>query len=88
MNFIKKLVIQKSSSFLILCIRAYQYFISPLIGPKCKYLPTCSEYGIESLREHGLLGLLYTCKRLCSCHPFSSGGYDPVPKKTVLRKHI
>lgn len=66
--------------FLQRLIAIYQRFISPMLGPHCRYTPTCSEYMIESLREHGTLrggwlGLL----RLARCHPFHPGGYDPVP---------
>ena len=71
---------------LIKFIKAYKYLISPLLGHSCRYLPTCSEYSIDALKEHGFLkGLLISIKRILSCHPikFLGGGdgFDPVKKK-------
>lgn len=64
----------------IALIRFYQIVISPWIGPKCRYTPTCSQYGIEALKKHGLFrGLWLTLRRLSSCHPMGGSGYDPVP---------
>ena len=72
---------------LINIINLYKLIISPYLGNKCRYLPTCSEYFIESLNEHGILkGFLKGSKRILSCHPikFLGGGegFDPVNKKT------
>jgi putative membrane protein insertion efficiency factor len=65
--------------FMVL-IRAYQRFISPLLGPKCRFHPTCSHYGYECLRLHGALkGSYLTARRILRCHPFHPGGYDPPP---------
>jgi putative membrane protein insertion efficiency factor len=65
---------------LILLIRIYQLVISPWIGPKCRYSPTCSRYGIEALKKYGLLkGGWLTITRLSRCHPWGGSGYDPVP---------
>ncbi|WP_133545947.1 membrane protein insertion efficiency factor YidD [Mesocricetibacter intestinalis] len=65
---------------LIGLIRGYQLIISPLIGPRCRFTPTCSCYGIEALKRHGVLkGGWLTMKRILKCHPLNSGGYDPVP---------
>lgn len=64
----------------ILLIRAYQYTLSPIIGRQCRFWPTCSNYAIEAYRRHGpWVGTRLTLRRLGRCHPFSSGGYDPVP---------
>ncbi|HMO34224.1 MAG TPA: membrane protein insertion efficiency factor YidD [Lacibacter sp.] len=64
----------------IALIRLYQYGISPLIGPKCRFTPTCSQYGIEALKKYGpLKGLWLTLKRVSRCHPLGGSGYDPVP---------
>lgn len=64
----------------IALIRFYQIVLSPWIGPKCRYTPTCSQYGIEALKKHGLFrGLWLTLRRLSSCHPWGGSGYDPVP---------
>jgi putative membrane protein insertion efficiency factor len=61
-------------------IRSYQRWISPSLPPACRYQPTCSHYGYESIERHGLLhGSWLTLKRLVRCNPFVSGGYDPVP---------
>ena len=71
----------------ILIIRLYQWFISPILKTNCRYLPSCSEYAILSLQEHGIIkGLYLTFKRIFSCHPYGGEGYDPVPKK--IRKEI
>lgn len=60
------------------CIRGYQRWISPLLGPHCRFHPTCSAYTLESIQKHGLLrGGLRGLGRLLRCHPFSAGGYDP-----------
>ena len=62
-------------------IRAYQLLISPMIGPCCRFIPTCSEYAIEAIRLHGpWKGMWLSAIRLSKCHPFHSGGYDPVAK--------
>jgi putative membrane protein insertion efficiency factor len=64
----------------ILLIRLYQLIISPWIGPKCRFTPTCSQYGIEALRKHGpIKGLWLTIRRVSRCHPWGGSGFDPVP---------
>ena len=75
----------------IYIIKFYQYFISPLLGSRCRYLPTCSEYYIDSLRVHGLIkGTILGIKRIFSCHPFKilggGDGLDVVPNKKDLTK--
>ena len=72
---------------LIKIIKFYKLFISPYLGNNCRYMPTCSEYFVESLEEHGVLkGSLKGTKRILSCHPirFLGGGegFDPVKKKS------
>ncbi|AOS84928.1 membrane protein insertion efficiency factor YidD [Chlorobaculum limnaeum] len=68
----------------ILLIRFYQSFISPLLGPSCKYHPTCSHYAIEAFRQHNFFYASWlTVWRVLRCNPFSKGGYDPVPPKTM-----
>ena len=71
---------------LIKFIKAYKYLISPLLGNSCRYLPTCSEYSIDALKEYGFFkGLFISIKRILSCHPikFLGGGegFDPVKKE-------
>lgn len=65
---------------LMLFVRGYRRFLSPLLGPTCRFRPTCSAYGLKAIRVHGALrGTWLTVKRIGRCHPFSPGGYDPVP---------
>ncbi|MBC9785421.1 membrane protein insertion efficiency factor YidD [Heliobacillus mobilis] len=60
-------------------IRFYQRYISPLSGPSCRFVPTCSEYAIQALQKYGVIvGLGKAIWRLLRCHPFHPGGYDPV----------
>ena len=67
---------------LIFIIKIYQFIVSPLIGQNCRYLPTCSEYAIESLKLHGLLrGSFFAIRRILKCHPFGGHGFDPIPKR-------
>ena len=75
------------TSILIKIIKSYKYLISPLFGHSCRYLPTCSEYFIDSLNEHGAFkGTIKGTKRILTCHPikFLGGGegFDPVKKKS------
>ena len=72
-------------TILIYLIKIYKLILSPILGPSCRYLPTCSDYFIECLNEHGVIkGILKGTKRILSCHPikFLGGGegYDPVKK--------
>ena len=63
-------------------IRFYQKWISPMLGARCRFIPTCSQYTLEAIEEHGSLkGSWLGTKRICKCHPFHVGGYDPVPTK-------
>ena len=72
---------------LIILIRGYQLIISPLLGSNCRFMPTCSEYAMESLRSHGLIkGIYLTVKRIGKCHPWGGHGYDPIPTKKVENK--
>lgn len=67
---------------LILLIRFYQKFISPMFPAKCRFYPTCSQYTLEAIKEHGAIkGTYLGIRRILKCHPFHEGGYDPVPKK-------
>ena len=67
---------------LVAMVRVYQVTLSPLLGPACRFVPSCSEYFIQALREHGLLrGLGLGLWRLMRCQPFCRGGYDPVPPR-------
>lgn len=73
--FIRKLI----ATVLILGIRFYQVFISPLFPPTCRYVPTCSQYAIEAISKKGIIkGSYMAVKRILRCHPWHDGGYDPV----------
>ncbi|MFT4022484.1 MAG: membrane protein insertion efficiency factor YidD [Flavihumibacter sp.] len=64
----------------IALIRFYQWGISPLLGPKCRYTPTCSQYALEALGRYGLFkGSWLAIKRISRCHPWGGSGHDPVP---------
>jgi putative membrane protein insertion efficiency factor len=66
--------------FLVTC---YRRFLSPLIGPTCRFTPSCSTYALKALQTHGALrGGWLTLRRLARCHPFNPGGYDPVPPRS------
>ncbi|WP_415885175.1 membrane protein insertion efficiency factor YidD [Neptuniibacter sp. SY11_33] len=68
------------SSLLIGLVNIYRYLISPVIGPRCRFHPTCSSYMIEAIKLHGpFKGVWLGLKRLSKCHPYNDGGYDPVP---------
>ena len=73
---------------LIGLIRVYRYLLSPLLGPSCRYTPTCSEYAQQAIAQHGVLrGSWLALRRLGSCHPWHAGGYDPVPDASRERRH-
>jgi len=65
---------------LVIAIRGYQLALSPFLGSACRFAPSCSEYAIEAVRRHGpLQGSWLGVRRIARCHPFHSGGLDPVP---------
>lgn len=65
---------------LLKLIRAYQLFLSPILGSSCRFEPTCSHYSIEAISKHGSLkGSWLAIKRIGKCHPWGKSGYDPVP---------
>ncbi|MCP3982661.1 MAG: membrane protein insertion efficiency factor YidD [bacterium] len=67
-------------SILIGIIRFYKRYISPYLPPACRYQPSCSEYAMEAIEVHGVLrGSYLAVCRLARCHPFTKGGFDPVP---------
>lgn len=64
----------------IFLIKIYQRIISPLLGPKCRFTPTCSNYAVEAFSKYGLFkGFWLSIKRISRCHPWGGHGYDPVP---------
>jgi putative membrane protein insertion efficiency factor len=71
---------------LMLPIAGYRRFVSPLLGPRCRFAPSCSEYALTALSEHGALrGLWLAVARIARCHPFHPGGYDPVPTRNPAK---
>ena len=74
-------------------IKFYNYFLSPLLGVKCRFLPSCSEYCQDSLKRHGIIkGGFYSLKRISKCHPFkilgAGDGIDLVPKKMLTQRNV
>jgi putative membrane protein insertion efficiency factor len=68
----------------LICV--YQWTLSPLLGPRCRYLPSCSDYAREAVHLHGAArGSWLAVKRICRCHPLGSSGYDPVPPARAMR---
>jgi hypothetical protein len=78
-KFVKALYKILALPFIAL-IKFYQWVLSPLLGPKCRYTPTCSQYAVEALKKYGVWkGLWLAVKRISRCHPWGGHGYDPVP---------
>ena len=68
----------------IVLIKQYQRFLSPMLGTSCRFYPTCSTYALQCYQNYGLVtGSLLSIKRLCKCHPFHPGGLDEVPLKDI-----
>ena len=69
-------------------IRVYQLLVSPLLGPRCRFYPTCSHYAIDAIEIHGALrGTWLTVRRIARCHPWNPGGFDPVPCQSMKHSH-
>lgn len=70
------------SRALIAIVRLYQSLLSPLLGPRCRFYPSCSHYAVEALQRHGAIrGSGLVVRRIVRCHPLNPGGLDPVPEK-------
>ena len=68
-------------NFFINLIKLYQFTISPLLGTNCRFVPSCSNYAIQSIEEKGVVkGIYFSVRRVLKCHPFGGSGYDPVNK--------
>jgi hypothetical protein len=68
-------------------IRLYQRTLSPLLGPRCRYYPSCSAYGLQAVQSYGILrGSVLAGWRILRCNPFSHGGHDPVAAQTLFRR--
>lgn len=71
----------------IAVIKIYQWVISPLLGPRCRFYPSCSHYACEAIEKHGTIkGVGLAAKRIARCHPGSAGGFDPVPEANPEQK--
>ena len=67
---------------MVLVIRAYQSTVSPLFPPSCRFIPSCSTYAMDAIQEYGpIKGVWLGIKRIARCHPFTAGGFDPVPPR-------
>ncbi len=75
-------IVRLPAEICALLIRGYRRFLSPLLGPHCRFYPTCSAYALEAFTVHGFFkGGFLTARRLLRCGPWSEGGFDPVPPK-------
>ena len=71
-------------ALLIGLIRLYQRLLSPLLGPRCRFHPTCSTYAVQALERHGVVrGSVLAARRIARCHPLNEGGFDPVPPEKI-----
>ena len=65
---------------ILFCLKTYQTTVSPIFPSVCRFYPTCSSYSLQAIEKYGfIIGLYLTVKRIFKCHPFHSGGFDPVP---------
>ncbi len=77
---------QPARSFVLWLLRGYKWALSPLVGPACRYVPSCSDFAMEAVDRYGVLrGGLMAMWRVLRCHPFVRGGYDPVVKSPVTK---
>ncbi|WP_151447807.1 membrane protein insertion efficiency factor YidD [Lacisediminimonas profundi] len=72
------------SRLLLILLRLYKLAISPYLGRNCRFHPSCSDFASEAIRRHGAMkGFALSGRRLCKCHPWHEGGYDPVPEPSA-----
>jgi uncharacterized protein len=77
----KEMIYRSANRIFVLLIFIYQHTLSLLLGPSCRFQPSCSSYAIQSIQRFGIFeGSWLTIKRLLKCHPFHPGGYDPIPE--------
>lgn len=68
-------------------VHCYRWVVSPVLGPRCRFEPTCSEFALEALKRHGALrGSVLAARRIARCHPWGGSGYDPVPRDEPRRE--
>ena len=76
-------------SLLLMAIRGYQLLLSPMLGERCKYYPSCSSYAMQAIEKFGILrGLVLAGWRLLRCNPWSHGGYDPVENQRLFKSRV
>lgn len=81
-----RLVAMAIQGLLVGLIRCYRYVISPVLGPRCRFVPSCSDYAIEAVQQFGIRrGGLMVARRLTRCHPWGGSGFDPVPDVRAMR---
>ncbi|UXZ55586.1 membrane protein insertion efficiency factor YidD [Halomonas sp. 7T] len=79
-GMLSRLVLQLVGGTMVMLVKIYQYTLSPLLGPRCRFWPSCSSYTIEAIQVHGpFKGGWMAAKRIVKCHPGNPGGMDPVP---------
>lgn len=77
----RRVVLHAPREAVVLLLRLYQLTLSPLLGPVCRFAPSCSSYAVTAVRRYGVLrGGWLTARRLARCHPWNPGGWDPVPE--------
>jgi putative membrane protein insertion efficiency factor len=70
-------------------LRLYRYWLSPWLGSRCRFYPSCSQYALEAVETHGAArGAWLAARRVCRCHPWNAGGFDPVPPPTTTTTHV
>ena len=80
LNWLLQVIRSGLVALLLIPVKLYQWFISPILGASCRYTPTCSQYTVEALKKHGpIKGLYLSVRRILSCHPWGGHGHDPVP---------
>ena len=79
---LKKFLEKLLKKFIIFLIDLYKIFVSPFLGNKCRFYPSCSEFMRQAIEKNGIKGIKIGARRILKCHPFNKGGYDPVEKWT------
>lgn len=87
-RWVGRLLWHAPRELVVLLLRVYQLTLSPLLGPVCRFAPSCSSYAVTAVRRYGVLqGGWLTTRRLLRCHPWNDGGWDPVPERGDRHDH-